>query len=99
MKITTKTEIIAYLQRHPGWVSGMSLEDNARDWQTKASTISRRARELYEEGKIDRMIKGKTVQYSLKAPTYPKSHLYLDGVFKGEVTQPQLFDKPKRYTV
>lgn len=69
---TTKSRIVEYLMGK-GWVSGMQLEDMAHDWQTKSSTISRRARELYEEGRINRMIfvrrtpSGKrvqTVQYS-----------------------------------
>ncbi len=52
---TTKSRITEYLVGK-GWVSGMMLEDMAADWQTKSSTISRRARELFDEGRISRMI-------------------------------------------
>lgn len=72
VKQTTKSRIINFLIGK-GWVSGMMLEDMAQSWETKSSTISRRARELYEEGRINRMITVRrtpsgrnvhTVQYS-----------------------------------
>lgn len=65
--MTTKQLILNYLNDRVV-VSGTELENQARDWQTKASTISRRARELADEGKIIRELsfgKHKTVQYRI----------------------------------
>jgi len=63
VKTSTKQQIIGYL-RGRDFVSGSELEEQARNWQTKSSTISRRCRELADEGKIDRMLsERRTVQY------------------------------------
>lgn len=68
--MTTKALILNYLKARQGYVSGMELEDQARAWQTKASTISRRARELVEDGKIEVTYGAKhTAQYRSKQPT------------------------------
>lgn len=62
---STKQLIVIYLNNR-GWCSGAQLENQAQAWQTKASTISRRARQLVEDGKIERRLGDKqTVQYRL----------------------------------
>lgn len=72
MKITTKVEILAYCTGR-GYVSGTELESKAQEWRTKASVISRRARELVNEGKLERTLGfKKTVQYRL--PPEPLSN-------------------------
>lgn len=66
MRVTTKNKILNYLQFNTGWVSGTQLEANAQDWGTKASVISRRARELHATGHLERLLSPKkTVQYRL----------------------------------
>lgn len=66
MTKSTKQRIIYYLQIQ-GKVSGSQLEDQAHSWETKASVISRRARELVNEGKISRTFSERgTVQYSIR---------------------------------
>lgn len=79
--MTTKQRILDYL-KYRGEVSGMQLENNAREWMTKASTISRRARELSEEGKIERALNGKTVAYKLKSLDWAEG--YLDKLIEEE---------------
>lgn len=67
MKITTNQRIVDYL-RTGNWISGLELELQATKWFSKPSTISRRARELADSGTIERMLKGKTVQYRRIVP-------------------------------
>lgn len=62
--MSTKKKILAYLASHAYWVSGSELERQADNWQTKASTISRRARELFDDQDIERELSPRnTVQY------------------------------------
>lgn len=62
---TVKNKILFFLKHHPGWHSGTELEDQARFWQCKPSMISRRARELADEGKIQRRLSiRRTVEYA-----------------------------------
>lgn len=64
--ITTKSRILIYLRaRQPSYLSGTELESQAREWGTKASVISRRCRELEQEGRIQKMYSGKCVWYRL----------------------------------
>ena len=64
MRVTTKNRIIEYLKFRGGLVSGSKLESCADQWQTKSSVISRRARELANEGIIERELSARrTVQY------------------------------------
>lgn len=82
MKISTKQLIINYLNDKI-WVSGTELENQARDWQTKASTISRRCRELADEGKIIRELsfgKHKTVQYRIAKMTTDQANSFLTSI-------------------
>lgn len=77
--MTTKQLIINYLNDRVV-VSGSELENQARDWQTKASTISRRARELAEEGKITRELsfgKHKTVHYRITKMSTQQANSFL----------------------
>lgn len=63
-KRTTKNHILFYLKYHPDWISSGELQLQAPYWRTTGATISRRARELYEEGKIERRIgRFKSVEY------------------------------------
>lgn len=74
IKITTKVEILAYLQGK-SWTSGTELEDKSREWRTKSSVISRRCRELVSEGKLLRRInERKAVEYML-APNVLSDYL------------------------
>lgn len=58
MKQTTKQQILSYLEGQD-WCSGSQLELMSMEWQTKPSTVSRRLRELYEDGQLDRkLVKG-----------------------------------------
>lgn len=60
---STKSRILEYVRLY-GLVTGAGLENNAIEWSTKGSTISRRARELADEGKLLRIISPKgTVSY------------------------------------
>lgn len=87
--MTTKQLILNYLNDKI-WVSGSELENQARDWQTKASTISRRCRELADEGKIIRELsfgKHKTVQYRIAkgGMTASEANIFLKGLPEGQV--------------
>lgn len=63
--MTTKEHILLYL-RQSGKTSGSQLEKQADEWGTKPSVISRRCRELVNEGKLWRTLsERKTVYYSL----------------------------------
>lgn len=64
--MTTKVKILNYL-KYRGLVSGTELESQAEAWRTKSSVISRRARELANDGLIERSVSDrKTVQYKHK---------------------------------
>lgn len=68
-RVTTKNRIKSYLIGR-GVVSGTELESQAEYWETKASVISRRARELARDGEIDRLISNRgTVGYAMPDPT------------------------------
>lgn len=59
-----KHKIVGYLRRN-GWTPIWKLEDQAHAWPTTDSTISRRCRELSNDGILETRM-GKTVQYKLK---------------------------------
>lgn len=63
---TAKQKIVGYLRRHDRYVSGTELENMSSEWKTKASTISRRARELYEDDRLERRLVIGCVYYKLK---------------------------------
>lgn len=92
--MTTKQLILNYLSDKI-WVSGTELENQSRDWQTKASTISRRARELADEGKIIRELsfgKHKTVQYRIAkgGMTADQANTFLASISEPVVSQGRL---------
>lgn len=78
MKTTVKQKILFYMNNR-GWVSKSSLESMSREWGALADNIDRRCRELVNEGKLQKQLIGKSVQYriptlsSLEANTYLKS--------------------------
>lgn len=77
-KVTTKERIIGYL-RYRGLTSGTELESQARDWGTKASVISRRAREMASDGEIERVLGyKKTVQYRMPSMSTADASRFLD---------------------
>lgn len=67
MKVSTKQQILSYLEGQD-WVSGTRLEYLSLEWETKASTISRRLRELYEDGQLDRKLVKGCVWYKKRPP-------------------------------
>ena len=76
-KLSTKQRIWYYL-RDNGEVSGTELESMAEKWGTKASVISRRARELVNAGTIQRRLSNRgTVQYKIRG-TYSTETLNKD---------------------
>lgn len=66
-KTSTKQLITAYLKGQD-WCSGSQLELMSMEWLTKPSTVSRRLRELYEYGQLDRKLVKGCVWYK-KRPT------------------------------
>lgn len=65
--------ILSYLERHPEWHNGGEIEELAMRVGYKASNASRRLRELYEEGQLDREERkgrnARSVWYRLRAKT------------------------------
>lgn len=89
--LTTKTRIINYLQ-YKNWVSGSELEGMADSWYTKASVISRRCRELVNEGKLIRDISSKgTVQYhyheTKRVLSTQEANVFLEQIHQEEIKQ------------
>ncbi len=76
-KQTTKHKIIGYLRRN-GWTPIYKLEAEAPNWYTTAGTVGRRARELAEDGTLDRRV-GKVVEYRLKEVSYQESRSEIYG--------------------
>lgn len=66
-KPTVQNRVLFYLRHHPTWISGLELESQAQYWNSKPSIISRRARELANNGRIDRQLDTRrNVQYRFK---------------------------------
>lgn len=55
-KPTTKNQIVHYLRHRPGWHRSAEIQAMGIHWHTTGATISRRLRELYDDGKIGRQI-------------------------------------------
>jgi CTP-dependent riboflavin kinase len=72
--MSLKSKIIEYLNNTPGAVHGGEIERIAQGWGYKASTASRRCRELADEGKIERAEneKGQVVYRRKKQNLYTK---------------------------
>ena len=68
--MSLKQQILTFIEHQQGWVHGGLLEDKAREWGYKASNCSRRARELENEGSIERKncdcVKPSHVVYRIK---------------------------------
>lgn len=74
MKRTSiKQAILIYLEGRD-YVSGSEIENMSAQWLTKASTVSRRARELYEGGQLDRKLVRGCVWYK-KRPIIARTSL------------------------
>lgn len=104
MKRSTKEKILSYLEGQD-WISGTELESCSDIWKTKASTVSRRARELYEGGQIDRKLVKGCVWYK-KRPTQERlndvANLWADSLGSTHhLKSPnQLFETaPPRFTM
>jgi DNA-binding Lrp family transcriptional regulator len=71
--MSLKKQILEYLKQQNRFVNGGEIEDIARNLGFKASNSSRRCRELFNEGKIEREYKG-TVYYRIleRPPLEPK---------------------------
>ena len=63
-KFPTKHKILGFM-RGRDWTPIYRIEAQAPAWYTTAGTVGRRARELANEGKLDRRV-GKVVSYKLK---------------------------------
>lgn len=67
-KPTTRNRILHFLKYEDRWISGTELEAKAVNWQTKSSVISRRARELFNDNKIERRLNFRhAVEYRYKS--------------------------------
>lgn len=87
--MTIKQQIVTYVKTR-GTVSGMELELKAREWRSKPSTISRRARELAMDGALVSQIKDKTVSYGLPQRDAFDPEVYLQKLRQEEIAQGQL---------
>lgn len=66
-KPTVQNRVLFYLRHHPTWISGLELESQAPYWKSKPSIISRRARELANDDRIERQLDiRRNVQYRHK---------------------------------
>ena len=77
MKEGLKIRILQYLKNwyayNPeAWISGLDLEQKALEAGFKPSNGGRRARELAEDGLIERREKNGFVEYKYVAKTYPQ---------------------------
>jgi DNA-binding transcriptional ArsR family regulator len=67
-KLSLKDRLKAYLDKKGEWVNGGQLEALAMQAGYKASNASRRMRELYEDGLVERQMQGKSVAYKTLSP-------------------------------
>lgn len=95
-KMSTKSRIIDYLRFRQTWCSGSELESQNENWQTKASTISRRARELADDDLIERLIVEHTVQYRIAPVIFGVRPSILPPAIKLE--NQKLFEIPRKRT-
>lgn len=66
MVVTTKARILIYLRaRQPSYIPSTELERVSDEWATKASTIDRRCRELFNEDRIQKKMINGIVWYRL----------------------------------
>lgn len=75
MEISIKKEVLAYLYQQPSYVFGGVIDDYIhKETGAKTSNVSRRCRELFEAGLIDRQL----VQVDGKGPFVVKYRLHKD---------------------
>ena len=67
--MTYKQIIIKVLQRADDWIPSWQFINRKTDFGYLGQSAGRRLRELAEEGKIDRRINGKYVEYRAKSQT------------------------------
>ena len=67
-KLSLKDRLKAYLDKKGEWTNGGQLEALAMQAGFKASNASRRMRELYEDGLVERQMQGKSVAYKSLSP-------------------------------
>lgn len=65
-KISLRQRALNYLHNNGGWLNGGELERLALSVGYKASNVSRRLRELHEEGLLDRREIHGSVEYRYK---------------------------------
>lgn len=65
-KYSQKEIILKYLNWKQDWIPSYELVKKDTEWGYLGSSADRRARELYEEGKIDRRIIKKYAEYHCK---------------------------------
>lgn len=76
MKTSLRNRILKYLQARQGvWISGDEIEKKSQAANYKASTGSRRARELHEDGLIERKEVNGTVFYCSNKPLPTKQQV------------------------
>lgn len=73
LKPSVKNKILLFLN-NKGWVNKAEIEYMSRIWGVLADNIDRRCRELVNEGKIERMKIGKSVQYRIYQPSMSASN-------------------------
>lgn len=87
MKTTVKGKIMLFMNNRD-WTSKITLESMSREWGALADNIDRRARELVNDGRLEKRINGKTVQYRIKPVVYTRAPTSISP------GQPRLFDVP-----
>ena len=65
MRVTANNRVLDYL-KYKDWTSSVVIERMGQVWGFKDSNLSRRLRELYNKGLLDRRIEGKIVYYRHK---------------------------------
>lgn len=87
--MSLRLQLLGYLTKRGYWINGGELERLQFDKMYKMSNASRRMRELYHDGLIERKIENGSVWYRAK------SHSRVENTpIKQEQTQEQLFDLP-----
>lgn len=76
--MTTSNRILAYLQTHYGWVSGMEIESKAYEWQSKRINRTLRDMSSGESPVIEKRYtndKKHAVQYRLRQKFTPEHYI------------------------
>lgn len=89
MKPSVKNKILLFLN-NKGWVNKAEIEYMSRIWGVLADNIDRRCRELVNEGRIERMKIGKSVQYRIPSMPTAEANAYLKSLAVEEERQRQV---------